>query len=118
MWMKELSPEEEDELLERWFNIIMRNDLETPALLFLGTMKPGVYVGGQFARVFLAPMLPFVGDSAYDFISVFEKRENVQKLIERIDQARIEKKKKEKEKEPDKKTKKDSFFRRIWKRVF
>ncbi|GAH78893.1 unnamed protein product, partial [marine sediment metagenome] len=76
------------------------------------TIRPGVYIGGQLARVFLAPILPLLGNMAYDVISVFEKRENVEKIIKKIDQVGKEKEEKKK-REASKKEGKGQWYDRL-----
>jgi len=51
-------------------------------------------------RVFLAPFTPLLGDLPYEYISVLENRENLSKLIRRIEELRdkIEEEKKKKKK--------------------
>lgn len=109
MFPKEPTPEEEERLIEKAVELITKNDMEDVAILFFGTIKPGVYIAGELSRVFLAPLLTFTGDTGYNILSVFEKKENIDKIIQKLDQARKEKEeKKRKEEEKRKASEKES----------
>ena len=61
-------------------------------MLFLGTIKPLVSLGGQLGRYFLGPLLPFIGEREDAFIQTFEKRENVERLIKMLEESKKEEK--------------------------
>jgi hypothetical protein len=64
--------------------------MDTAAVLFLESSKPLVHIGGQFSLVFVSPFLPIFSEATENKIDqairVFEHRENVEKLIRRIEQ--------------------------------
>lgn len=90
MSYEELPPEVEDEMIEKTARRIKEWGLDAPGLLLLESMKPLSYIAGQLSRVFLWPWLPIFGPATEKevsrFINVFEKRENVEKLITRLEQ--------------------------------
>ena len=103
----DIKPEEEEKLIQKVANIIFERDMTNIASLILEGMMPLVYIGGQFARVTLAPLLPILGIDADRFILVFEKRENIKKLQVLIE----EKERKEKERSLDKN---EGLRKKVW----
>ncbi len=90
MFWDEITPEKEDELINKTAEIILKYDMDVPAILFLGTFKPLVSLGGQLGRYFLGPLLPFITEREDAFIQTFEKRENIEKLIKILEESRKE----------------------------
>lgn len=98
MW-EEVTPEREKEIIEKIARAIVEYDMEVPALLVLSGIKPLSYVSSNFARMLFGAYLPV---SSGDYLSVFEKSANFEKIMKRVEELR-EEKKKEKEKEKSKK---------------
>jgi len=101
LW-REASPEETREIIEKIARKVVDRGMDFPAALFFGAIKPLSPLGGQLARFFLAPWTPLLGELRYEYISVLEKPENLEKLINRIDEVadqREEEKKRKKEME-------------------
>ena len=90
----EMSSEKWDEIIEKFAQKIVKAELVFPAKLFLGLSLPFLYIAGQIGRVYLTPF-DFL-NFPFEYISVFEKRENVEKLIERSDELFEERLKTEK----------------------
>jgi len=87
MYPRELTPEEEEELIEKISTTIVRSGLGTVALLYLESYKPLSFVGGQMTLFFLSPILPLLGkwgQLGTDLMMLISKRENVDRIIERI----------------------------------
>lgn len=88
-WKDDLTEEEEDALIEKAALEIEKRKLEVPAVLMLESHKPLAFVGSQTAIAFAPFLAPFVG---FDFINnysrLFSKRENVEKLLVRIENGR------------------------------
>jgi len=101
LW-KEASPEETDRIIEKVAREVVERELDLPATLLIGTFRPVSYIGGQLGRVFLAPFTPLFEKLPYEYISVFEKNENLIRLINRISELG-------EEKETEKKKKKEEF---------
>jgi len=101
----ELTPQQEEELIEKLAQFILKHKMETPALLFLESLKPLSFVGSTFAMMYVAPFLDIYGVNFNQYAMLFQKRENVERLLQRIEALikesdRLKKeKKKEKEKE-------------------
>ena len=108
----ELTPQEEDELIEMVAKKIHEYGMETAAILLLESSKPLVWIGGEMGRFFITPFVPIVSDEwgvkSEKFFLTFEKRSNIEKLLTRLEQlTKEEEEKKKKLKEEEKKLKKD-----------
>ncbi len=92
-WEKdELNEEERDAILERIAQGIVRRGMAAPAVLFLELNKPLSFVASQSLIVLTPFLAPFVGiDNVHRYSRLLEKRENVERLIERIEQLEHEK---------------------------
>lgn len=91
MW-EEPTPEEEEEVIERVARYIVNKRLEFPAGIILTGITPFSFIGGQLGRFFLSPYLFALGgpgEFGNRLISTFEKRSNVKKLQERIEELRV-----------------------------
>lgn len=93
---KQLTTQEEDELIEKVANKIVNADLGPVALMFIETYKPMAIFWGGLARFYSAAWLPFfgqLGELGADVIDVFDRVGNVDKLIKRINDLIKENKK-------------------------
>ncbi len=90
-WDDELTDEQRDAILERIAQGIVRRGMAAPAVLFLELNKPLSFVASQ-SLVVLTPFLaPFVGvENVHRYSRLLEKRENVERLIDRIEQLEYE----------------------------
>lgn len=88
-WDEEITPEEVDEVIDWMAREIYKYGMEVAAILFLESSKPVTFVGSQFGQAFLTPFLPFLGDEmsvkGNKAMRVFEDRENVERLITRLE---------------------------------
>ena len=91
--------EKERELIEKAARWIVNQGLEAPAVMFIQMAKPLSTIGGDLALFFLAPFLPMLEEKGYEFIETFEKRENMERLIRRVEQLFEESKKEGKRRE-------------------
>lgn len=84
-WDLEVTSEEEELIIHQAAKKIHDFGMETAAILFLESAKPLAYIGGQMGRFFVTPYLPALGEeigiTGEKLMRVFEKRENVEKLI-------------------------------------
>lgn len=87
--------ERERILVERVAKKIVEMELEGPAIWILQTIKPLSVIGGELAHFYLAPFLPLLDEKGYEFLDVFEKRENIERLIKIIEKMSREKSKKQ-----------------------
>ena len=96
-----ITPEEEEELIQKIAEHVHKHKLGDLADIVLETAKPLSFIGTQMGRFFLSPFLPVLGDnleaSSEKILHVFEKRANFERLLRRIDQLRQEENRKEKE---------------------
>lgn len=98
----ELKQERAKQLIEKLAVWVVEHGLETPAILFLESMKPVSFVGSQFFLMYGVPYFGLMFDerTIAEYGLLFENRENVEALIRRIEElAREADKKKGKKKE-------------------
>lgn len=83
----ELSSERAEYLIEKLAQWIANHRLETPAIMFLESIKPLSFIGSQMWLMYGVPMLGIVVDEhqTSEFGLLFENRENVEALIKRIE---------------------------------
>jgi hypothetical protein len=100
----ELTPERAEYLIERLAKWIVSHRLETPAIMFLESIKPLTFIGSQMWLMYGVPMLGIVVDEhqSSEFGLLFENRENLEALIRKIEILAREADKKRKEKEEKK----------------
>lgn len=88
----ELTDEQRDAILERIAQGIVQRGMSAPAVLFLEMNKPLTFVASQSLLVLTPFLAPFVGlENVYRYSRILEKRDNVERLIERIEQLEYEK---------------------------
>ena len=76
--------EEEEKFIGRITKFIFDRNLEIAALLTLNTIKPLVYIGGEFTRLILAPYVLFTVEDTEKYINFLQNRRNIDSLIEVI----------------------------------
>jgi hypothetical protein len=93
---REISNEEKEKLIEKVAKKIHNSGFNIAAIFLLEIVKPLSYVGSMMSRMFLSPFLPFLGndieDSGDKIMYVFEKTENVDKVIKLLEQYEKESK--------------------------
>lgn len=113
------SEEEEEKIIEKIAQAVIKYGIDSPSLIFLDAARigwPFSYVTGQWGTMFAGPFIsPFFGDW-YKWGLTFQKRENLEKLIKRVEELRSEREKAKKERKEQakmtkKKPKKPSWFR-------
>lgn len=88
-WANELGEEETQALLDKCAGEIRRRQLEAPAIVFLEMHKP---ISNVFAHAgltmapFLVPLFGF--DFVNDYSNLLQKRDNVERLILMLEEAR------------------------------
>lgn len=103
----ELSSERAAYLIEKLAQWIVSHRLETPAIMFLESMKPLSFIGSQMWLMYGVPMLGVAIDEhlTSEFGLLFENRENVEALIRKVETLAREADKKREEKEKEEKVK-------------
>ena len=85
-WSQELTDSETEELIEKAAAEIEKRKMTAPAVIFLEMHKPLSYVASQAAIVFSPFLVPFVGfDFVNNYSRLLSKRENVERLIVRLE---------------------------------
>jgi len=86
----------DDELIAKLADRVIDLGLSVPAILFLEMGKPLSYVGSQ-TMVFFAPVATalFPGDGFNRLARLFEKRDNVERLMQEIERREDERQMKE-----------------------
>ena len=106
-WDVEITPEDEEEIIKKAAETIHKYGMDVAAILMLESVKPLAYIGGQMGRLFVSPFLPALGENigqgGEKLFRVFEKRDNVEKLITLLEEMAKEE---DRVKEESKKAKK------------
>ncbi len=86
----ESEPVNVDELIEKIANKVVEIGMEAPAILALETARPLSFIGSQMGRALIAPWFGVFGWGAMmkadNYMEVFEDKENVKKLVQRIEE--------------------------------
>ena len=86
----EVTPEDEDEMISKIAEKIHQYGLDVAAILMIESVKPLSFIGAQMGRFFVSPFLPALGEnvgmSGEKLFQIFEKHENVEKLIKAVEE--------------------------------
>lgn len=116
---EELTPEERD-LMHRIAQKIVERGMTVPAILFLESVKPLNYIGSQ-VMVFLEPFMQAILRSVNDynlFRKMMEKRDNVERLLQKIEELDAIQMQKERELKKKHKAEKKAKRKRFWRKIF
>jgi hypothetical protein len=91
-------PEKEMEMIDKFAHWIVDSELEAPSLTLLHMIKPLARIGGDLAYFYLGAFIPLLDNYGYDFLDTFEKRENVELLMQKVDRLSRERDKEKREK--------------------
>ena len=84
---EELEPEERDRLLDRMAREVTRRRLEVPVILTLELHRPLTFLGSQALAVFTPMLAPAFGlGNLQKLYRLMEDRENLDRLLERIEE--------------------------------
>lgn len=111
----ELTPEQEKELIDKTAQLLVKNNLSYPALFFIDSFKSLAWLGSRYASMFIEPFVPFKEKELSELLYAFEKIENVDMLLNKIEEL-TEEKQKEYAKERQK-TKSVSWLDKIRKKI-
>ena len=85
-----MTPEDEEELIMKIAQNIHKYGLDMAAIFMIESVKPISYIGTQMGRLFISPFLPVLGEnigiSGEKFLRVFEKRDNMERLIKAVEE--------------------------------
>ena len=88
LWDEPLSEEDKDRITELLASKVERWGLTVPAILWLEMHKPIARVAANAAIVVSPFIVPFSGMMAFDnYTQFFEDRENIERLIRRLEQG-------------------------------
>jgi len=97
----EITSEDEEEMIRKIAERVHKYGMDVAAILMIESMKPLTYIGSQMGRFFVSPFLPAFGDelgmSGEKFLQVFERRENVEKLLNILEEMAKEEDRQKKE---------------------
>jgi len=106
MYPSDIDPKLVEDMIDKIARAVLRARMETPAMMLLYGITPLSWVGSQFGRALIAPLLGLISwdamNKADQYFLIFEERANIRRLIKRIeelaeasDQQEKEKRKKE-----------------------
>jgi len=86
-WDAELSDEERDRLIESLVEKVHRYKMESAVIFFLEMHKPLAYVASQSMLLGSGFLMPLFGpENVQKYSKLFETRDNVERLIRRIEE--------------------------------
>ena len=93
MYWEDISPEEEEILIQEMAKLIWGYGMETAAIMFLETSKPIAYIGAQMGQAVLLPLLNFMGEVPLEkgdkYLRVLEKKDSLESLIQTLEYIAI-----------------------------
>jgi len=75
---------------EKILKFIKDRGVETAAILVFSSFRNMSRLGGMAGRFFLGPLVPFLPHDVEQYIWVLEKEENIDWLLERLEDEKIE----------------------------
>jgi len=89
-----ISPEREKELIEKISNSIVKSGYEDLAILTLSMFEPFAYIWLQSLTMIYGVytlFIPNTGSTIMEIVALLQKRENYERLIERLSELKAEK---------------------------
>jgi hypothetical protein len=77
--------EKEMLMIDKFAQWIVDSELEAPSLTILHMIRPLARIGGDLAYFYLGAFIPLLDNYGYDFLDTFEKKENVELLMKKVD---------------------------------
>lgn len=84
----EISPEREKEIIEKIAGFVSKMGMEWPVLLIGWGYVPVSTIVAQTTLLPMAPILEAIGIRGFEYTAFFEKKDNVKRLLERIEELR------------------------------
>ena len=82
----DLTEEEEKNLIDNISKLVVDKGLEAPAIMFLEATRPFSFIASQFAIMALGPLQWLFELEGPKYTGLFMKKENVGRIIERIEE--------------------------------
>jgi len=76
---------DEEAYIEKAAEKIVESDLEAFAVFFLTSLKPLANIAGELSIFFGAPFLLLLENKGFEFIETFQKTNNIELLVSRIE---------------------------------
>lgn len=80
----DLTPEEEEEMLDYMASMIKKYGMETQAIFFLESFKSFSQIG-SYSLLTVAPFLELFGVNAYKYVALIGKKENLENLLRKLE---------------------------------
>lgn len=112
---EDIPKEERERMLDKLAKIVVKYNLSVPGIIFFDSTKYLNRIGSQFL-VFSSPVLNSIIPSweADKYAAIFEKRESVEYLLDRIEELEDKKRRRVEElKDMQKDSDKKGFFKKI-----
>jgi hypothetical protein len=87
----ELRPEQEQEIIEKIARTISKYGMEYPAILMGSAYVPVATIVTDTTLLPMAPLLEAVGIPGFKYTIFFEKKDNLRRLLERLEELLKEK---------------------------
>ena len=84
----EIPKEKESELIDEIARQVVNYGFQDLSVLLLEVVRPMSFVGSRLGLNYMAPFLEFFGIKGAEYTILFEKEENVKRLIRRINELR------------------------------
>lgn len=115
-WDIDVTSDEEEEMVREIAEKMHSYGIDVPAILLFEIMKPLTFLSSQMGRFFVSPFLPILGDemglTGEKILQLFEKPENVEKILTHLEElSKKEKKEQSKKKEEESKQEKKNWRR-------
>ena len=81
-----LTPEKEEEMINRVVSGVRKMGMETPAVVFFEMVKPVSYIGSQLGYYFAAPFAVAIGLLGFDWANLLSKRENIERILKKLEE--------------------------------
>jgi hypothetical protein len=78
----------EERIIEQIVRSVSAYGLEMPAIMFTMALEPVSPIFSQITLLPLATMAEFIGLRGFDYVAFFNKRENIEKLLKRLEELR------------------------------
>jgi len=81
-----LKEEEKNQIIEQIAKNVVGRGLTVPAIVFLDSIKIFAKVSSYTFLLFMSPIAGFAGINGYLYTGFFKDRENIERLIKRIEE--------------------------------
>jgi len=84
----ELKPERENEIIEKVAQFVSKMGMEWPVYFWGQSYVPISTIVADTTLLGLAPLLEMIGIPGFQFVKFLEKKDNLKRLLNRIDELR------------------------------